>query len=109
MNFEIIRKMYYNARIINIYNYLDDISLNVLRKMGIFIEKDRLYTPYEFDTYDGEVYEYYNDPVEFEMHARKKLSDINVSRKDYRILLKVFGQIADEYSEILRYPFIPEK
>lgn len=97
MTLDLITYKYFNERKIDIYKYLDNHTLNVLRKLEIFVE-NKLYTEYEFDLFDEELFEYYSDPDDTCIPIpSKSLSKKNVSKKDYQKVLNIFLQISKDY------------
>lgn len=93
---DLITYKYFNVRKIDIFKYLDNHSLTVLRKLGIFIE-NKLYTEYEFDLFDEKLYDYYSDPDDKNILPCKSLSEKNVSKKEYKKVLNIFLQISKDY------------
>ncbi len=99
---DLITYKYFTVRRIDIFKYLDNQSLNILRKFGIFIE-NRLYTEFEFDSFDEELFEYYVDPDNDETRLpSRSLSEVNVSKKEYDKILNIFLQISNDYESAIK-------
>lgn len=98
---DLITYKYFNVKRIDIFKYLDNESLTILRKLGIFVE-DKLYTEYEFDLFDEELYDYYNDPDDKNALPCRSLSEKNVSKQEYKKVLNIFLQISKDYEGFIK-------
>lgn len=97
INFD--RERYYNTKILNIYNYLDEKDLALLNKLGVNI-KDNICTEYQYDIIKQKLAEYYNDNVDESPEGKaelkkylKSLEDVGVTQEEYDNLIKKFDEI----------------
>ena len=92
------KKKYFENTCINIWKYLDDECVEILKKMGITIEKNRLYTEYQYDMIEVDVLKYYYSEKDSSGEPKEKISDIGLSEKEYKKIVKVFDKIANDYN-----------
>ncbi len=93
---EVFKKKYYEEKKIDIYKYLNEEVLNILKKMDIIIE-NKLYTENEYDIIEEKILEFYSDFSDEEIKPIKLLSKIGVSLKEYKKILNIFNQISKDY------------
>lgn len=96
-------KKYHEKRFIDLKKYVNDANLDLLKKLGIEIE-DKIYTEYEFDILDENLFEYYIDDdilktaSKEELELTKPLEGTGVSREEYNRLVDLFSKIATDYN-----------
>ena len=92
---------YCNIEIVNISKYLNDKDIEVLKKLHIYIEKEKIYTNREFDVIYGELVLYYRNKKEMgeiELEMSKTLRETKVTRKEFSEVLEKFEKIRVEYN-----------
>ena len=100
MEYEEWYEEYTNKKIISLYDELNSKELKILKKLGIEIEKNKIYTQSEFDTIRYEILRFYkSDGMDKEELKIVKPLKIGVRRKKYNKLIEKIQNIDDKYYE----------
>lgn len=101
IGFEAWDIVYRTAPMIDICKYFNLEQLYWLEKLDIFIQ-DRVYTEYEYDILKGEVSKYYTEDMDEEdKETAYSLKETDVSKDEYKTLLRIFEMIDERYKKIL--------
>lgn len=92
------KERYFNNKIIDIFRYLNEEDIEVLRRLKIIIEK-KIYTEYEFDIIEQDLIAYYKDENEM---TKEELGNVKplingVSKEQYNNILEKFDKISYIY------------
>lgn len=85
--------IYSEKRIINIYKYLSNKELNILKELGINIE-NKLYTKKELEMFENDIYIYYENEKTIKNTYKK---DIGIFQSQLIKILDVFEKIYIDY------------
>lgn len=99
MGFKEWYKEYVFKEIINLYDEFNEKDRNILKKLGIKIEKDKIYTESEFETIRMKALRYYRDKdmsIE-ELKYAKILKFTKVSKKDYYYIIEKLENLNQKY------------
>lgn len=104
MNFEEWIKKYQTNRVINVKREFNDIEIDLLNKLNIYI-KDELYTGNEFECLMSTIgsYNKEEDMSELELKYCKSLEDTDVSEEEYEKLSKKIDSIFRKNEKVFVY------
>ena len=91
---------YYEQPIVDYSKYLSIEDINLLKKLEVSINLEKVYTEYEHDLFEMKLIEYYEDSEDIDgnkLPPIKNIDDFNVTREDYSRLLYIMYQIAVDY------------
>ena len=94
------KKKYYEEKKVEYSRYLSIIDIEILKKLEVNIDLEKIYTEYEHDIFEMKLIEYYEDAEDVngnKLAPIKNIDDYNVSREDYLRLLDIMYQIALDY------------
>lgn len=88
---------YYNVEKYDLNKIFSEEELNILKRLNIQI-LDKIYTEYEYDLLEMDVYAYYKDEEDEEnapelLEFQKELSDVGVSQKEFNKILTKMNKI----------------
>lgn len=103
-------KEYTTKKIINLYNELDEKERIVLKKLGIKIEKNKIYTEREFEVLRLKTLRYYRtkDMTKEELKYAKILALTGVSEKNYKYILDKLENINENYYRFYSKKFLKD-
>lgn len=89
-------KKYYDEKIININDFLNEKNIQTLKKLGIRLE-DKFYTAYEYEIFSGEVSKYYkeDDYSEEDLEFVESLEGTGVRQEEYDNLMEKMDIMAE--------------
>lgn len=82
------KEKYHNKRFIDFSKYITEKEKQTLKKLNIKIE-DKIYTEYEFDRIELDLYSYYG--------KRKKRESLGVSYREIKRLWDLVNQMSSDY------------
>ena len=91
-------EIYYNKKILDIYDYLDENDISLLNKLGVKIE-DKFCSEYQYDIIKQQLSAYYVDDEESPeaqeelKKYQKSLEEVGVTQEEYDTLLEKFDKI----------------
>ena len=99
MGFKEWYEKYTTKKIINLYDELNEKDINILKKLGIKIEKNKVYTESEFEIIRMKVLRYYRskDMTKEELKYAKILKFTKVSKKDYYYIIDKLENLDQKY------------
>ena len=98
--FEQWKETYYNKEIVDYSKYLTNEDIQLLQKLEVNINIERIYTEHEHDIFEMKLIEYYEDAEDIDgnkLPPLKNIDDFGVTREDYSRLLDIMYQIAVDY------------
>ena len=93
-------KKYYEQPVVDYSKYLSKEDVNLLEKLEVSINLEKIYTEYEHDLFEMKLIEYYEDAEDIDgnkLPPIKNIDDYHVTREDYSRLLDIMYQIAVDY------------
>lgn len=98
-NYEKWKDKYYNKKVVNIKECLDENDIDILKKLKVEVE-DKIYTEHEWEILYLAVLEYY-DSTELsdeEKKMQKTLEGTGINREQYNYLLEKINNINTRYN-----------
>lgn len=94
-----IEEKYHNVPVVDVMKELSQESIEIIRKLGIEIE-DKIYTEYEFDLLEGEVFDYYiyEEMPEEEKIYVKSLEGTGLTNEDVKKVIREMYAISDNHN-----------
>lgn len=87
---------YANEKKINLITYFTSKDLFILKKLDIKLN-NKFYTEKEFNLLNEDLFEYYETDNQDNIIQNKLLKQKKVSKFDYKRILAIFNNIADDY------------
>jgi len=94
-----MQEKYHNEPVIDIMKELKPETIEIIRKLGIKIE-DKIYTEYEFDILEGEVFEFYiyEGMSEEDKSHVKSLEGTGVSQEEVNAVIHEIYSISENHN-----------
>lgn len=95
--FEEWKRKYYERPIVDYSKCFSINDIQLLEKLEISINLEKIYTEYEHDVFEMKLIEYYEDAEDIygnKLSPIKNIDDYDVSRDDYSRILGLMYQIA---------------
>lgn len=99
MGFKEWYEEYTTKKIMNLYEELNEEDRNILKKLGIKIEKNKIYTESEFEIIRIKALRYYRSKYmsREELKYAKILKFTKVSKKDYYYIIEKLENLNQKY------------
>ena len=91
---------YYNKKIVDYSKYFTDDDIQLLHKLEVHINKNKIYTEYEHEGFEMDMIVFYEEAEYIDgtkVPPIRNIDEGGVSREDYKILLDIFYKIATDY------------
>ena len=98
---EEVLKDYRTKKVINYSNYFSGYDFEKLKKLGIYIDPDKIYTEEEHELFEMELIEYWDGAERVDGTLEppmKQLEGTGVTREEYNELLKKMNEVKTQYT-----------
>ena len=93
-------KKYYEQPVVDYSKYFTNEDIQLLHKLDVHINKNKIYTEYEHDCFNMKLIEYYEDAEDIygnKLPPEKNIDDFEVTKEDYSRLLDIMHKISVDY------------
>lgn len=94
-----MQEQYHNVPVVDVMKELSNESIEIIKKLGIKLE-NKVYTEYEFDILEGEVFDYYiyEGMTEDERAEVKSLDETGISQEDVAKVIHEIYAISEKHN-----------
>lgn len=99
-NYELWKEKYYNDKKVDYSKYFTDADIELLHKLGVNIDKEKIYTEHKHDLFEMDIIAFYEDAEDIygnKLPPEKNIDEVDVTREDYSRLLDILYQVAVDY------------